>query len=54
MIQKRFLLLLIWILVPFAGRAQGESASPYFFDKNGIQKEVLENYLTVPSRSPIY
>ena len=44
MIQKRFLLLLISILVPFAGWAQGE-ASPYYFDKNGIQKEVLENYL---------
>ena len=44
MIQKRFLLLLISILVSFAGWAQGE-ASPYYFDKNGIQKEVLENYL---------
>ena len=45
MIQKRFSLLLIWILVSFAGQAQGESTSPYSFDKNGIQKEVLENYL---------
>ena len=45
MIQKRFSLLLIWILVSFAGQAQGESTSPYSFDKNGIQKEVLKNYL---------
>ena len=45
MIQKRFSLLLIWILVSFAGQAQGESTSPYSFDKNGIKKEVLENYL---------
>lgn len=48
MIQKRFSLLLIWILVSFAGQAQGESTSPYSFDKNGIKKKYWKITWIVP------